>query len=285
MVVWPVSNWAGSPPRRRGGRQKGEVVRVARLAHPRVGGADATLMAAISCGSGSPPRRRGGRWRCPSSEGGCRLTPASAGRTVAVSVIGGWLPAHPRVGGADLRPWHFKGPLCGSPPPRRGGPGDIGALRATVRLTPASAGRTAWRFDALCVSAAHPRVGGTDAVSARDTSSAASSLRVGGADLTWYIVWPLGCGSPPRRRGGHHAHLLLPHGTRLTPASAGRTRSPTASAACTSAHPRVGGADVWSGVSSGCPVGSPPRRRGGRPMTRGVPAVERLTPASAGRTG
>ncbi len=217
---------------------------------------------ALCCGS--PPRRRGGRRVEERERLRAWLTPASAGRTPRPPPRTSRSPAHPRVGGADPAGPSHAPHSGGSPPRRRGGPSSCTITSAMVRLTPASAGRTASRSPASRSPAAHPRVGGADAVAHGKTN--------------------LQDGSPPRRRGGLHAGNVRLTLWRLTPASAGRTLGRHSSGCPPTAHPRVGGADLEAPPVMALWYGSPPRRRGGRRTERSEGGPRRLTPASAGRT-
>ncbi len=274
----------GSPPRRRGGPWWGRGSRPRwRLtpasagrtsgrpsprrrasAHPRVGGADHQTNAGNWTATGSPPRRRGGRTGPSPASCGRRLTPASAGRTTDRSSSRTCRAAHPRVGGADgLRATTLR-PGGGSPPRRRGGRHHRAHVHQRIRLTPASAGRTSVRTATPRSGRAHPRVGGADCV-VQGTTVVTS-------------------GSPPRRRGGRSPRPRRGRRRRLTPASAGRTVGPVCQVTSSTAHPRVGGADLTMPFTDPTVTGSPPRRRGGLKGPSFLGRCGRLTPASAGRT-
>jgi len=155
-------------------------------------------------------------------------------------------------------------PNHGSPPRRRGGLRQVRAQDGRLRLTPAQAGRTRCSYARALVRAAHPRAGGADAPHVENVEPAD--------------------GSPPRRRGGRRGCRAGTAGGRLTPAQAGRTHYRFNVSVMETAHPRAGGAD--GSDASRCDLwdGSPPRRRGGRPVRAEHRKGRRLTPAQAGRT-
>ncbi len=239
---------SGTPPRRRGGRERGVLQggvsrntpasagRTCSCAwcqrreaeHPRVGGEDTSPASTRDLTAGTPPRRRGGRRRrrvppaCP------RNTPASAGRTPKPANASSSSTEHPRVGGEDAGTARSTAPSTGTPPRRRGGHPPEAGHRRPLRNTPASAGRTPKWPKRPGELPEHPRVGGED--------------------LTKVVRVYLRDGTPPRRRGGHGRPDLVPVGRRNTPASAGRTL----------------GLAAWIAVCTG----TPPRRRGGRARAR-----------------
>ncbi len=155
-------------------------------------------------------------------------------------------------------------PDAGTPPRRRGGPPHPLGHLARHRKTPASAGRTPSSAPPSPGRSEHPRVGGED-----------EHLPRGLAQVR---------GTPPRRRGGPQVLEQHQRGQRNTPASAGRTVSPSACASSATEHPRVGGEDSCSSSSVGGCCGTPPRRRGGPGEDDRVDGADRNTPASAGRT-
>ena len=257
-----------------------------RAAHPRVGGADGSVVVAPGRVAGSPPRGRGGPDHGVVQGSGCGLTPAWAGRTSfsnlsaleLLRLTPAWAGrtncgaarrprrrAHPRVGGADYRPVETRTATMGSPPRGRGGHRRIPSRLGTSRLTPAWAGRTAQTRRKPNSPPAHPRVGGADSGTKWSDSSE--------------------MGSPPRGRGGPVAVAIGGDPLRLTPAWAGRTLVGARRPARSWAHPRVGGADP-AVRDEPCPArGSPPRGRGGRSHRDPLAPDLRLTPAWAGRTG
>ncbi len=192
---------------------------------------------------GTPPRRREGRIEAQAGPRPPRNTPASAGRTGTHRPHGASVTEHPRVGGKDCFWYAAKRAASGTPPRRREGHQAGHLVEVRQRNTPASAGRTCGTPRPSTRSTEHPRVGGKD--SAR--TSATSSPR----------------GTPPRRREG--LDLRGPGGVavRNTPASAGRTLTPTHRPEKRTEHPRVGGKDGAPDTPGGLRCGTPPRRREG----------------------
>ncbi len=255
---------SGTPPRRRGGHA-GTAGRDHRhLEHPRVGGEDSSARAGRPSSSGTPPRRRGGRPDARPEDPDRRNTPASAGRTPALSTRITPPSEHPRVGGEDAAFLAVRALGHGTPPRRRGGPAPPGRPDAQHRNTPASAGRTSATLSRASARAEHPRVGGEDfAARPREDDPV---------------------GTPPRRRGGRSSRVAGRLGERNTPASAGRTTSTTKTSTPPTEHPRVGGEDLGPGGLPHRSAGTPPRRRGGLQTLRPPAHGYRNTPASAGRT-
>ncbi len=92
-------------------------------------------------------------------------------------------------------------------------------------------------------------------------------------------------GSPPaRRRGPPYWRERRGLTQRLTPASAGTTRTPSSSGTSKTAHPRGGGDHSCRLCRCSASSGSPPRRRGPRRAGAVVGRDDRFTPASAGTT-
>ena len=91
-------------------------------------------------------------------------------------------------------------------------------------------------------------------------------------------------GSPPHARGRPASDEWDNVDVRLTPACAGKTSLKTAAFTGLSAHPRMRGEDLARGVEARRSSGSPPHARGRlRPRQRRM-ALDRLTPACAGKT-
>ena len=92
-------------------------------------------------------------------------------------------------------------------------------------------------------------------------------------------------GSSPRVRGKLDALQALDRLVRLIPACAGKTWSPRARSASTTAHPRVCGENDETESMRSENKGSSPRVRGKRFTSRAVIAGAGLIPACAGKTG
>ena len=213
---------------------------------------------------GSPPLVRGGPLRGRRVPAGRGLTPARAGRTARLPHRSTVRTAHPRSCGADGFEEGTLTPRNGSPPLVRGGQLLVGRHGSGLRLTPARAGRTRSAERAPSRFTAHPRSCG--------------------ADLGQEQPARVEPGSPPLVRGGPRLRPPEHQCGRLTPARAGRTRSPSRSGTASTAHPHSCGADTNPAVSPSIRSGSPPLVRGGPLGCRHHGRPSRLTPARAGRT-
>ncbi len=152
---------------------------------------------------GSPPRVRGKRQvrRGVHREG--RITPACAGKTVAMRSAFVGCTDHPRVCGENRLYQRQIVRNDGSPPRVRGKQRMEGHILQSGRITPACAGKTA--LPCICISAHsdHPRVCGENFFN--------SPL--------WYSI----IGSPPRVRGKLTRRAGAWRRPRITPACAGKT--------------------------------------------------------------
>ena len=155
-------------------------------------------------------------------------------------------------------------PPWGSPPRGRGkGPEYLDRVQKK-RITPAWAGKRSasrckekFRWD-------HPRVGGEKPHRPRNPFSNA--------------------GSPPRGRGKAMMNKKVPAATRITPAWAGKSRSPRRTLSRQWDHPRVGGEKMQSNETTRMVEGSPPRGRGKGGLVCVLSVVIRITPAWAGKS-
>ncbi len=223
----PADAIRGTPPRRRGGHQLADQVLGQSRNTPTPAGRTLPYELPEVSMPELPPRRRGGPVDHLPVRRHPRNTPTSAGRTPRSSCRAPPSPEHPHVGGEDLLESAEPGKTDGTPPRRRGGLCDLHGATAMDRNTPTSAGRTWTIFSGLLLMAEHPHVGGEDP--------------------RWVESSAAVCGTPPRRRGGHHLDARLPRSTRNTPTSAGRTPRPPPARTPRSEHPHVGGEDSGSG--------------------------------------
>mgnify|MGYP001681603553 CR=1 FL=1 len=175
-------------------------------AHPRVCGENTVPFGTAPCHVGSPPRVRGkqhGRDRLRRAVG---LTPACAGKTPTPRRTRWPSRAHPRVCGENwyrsMRPALY----AGSPPRVRGKQGVLSSVQRVTRLTPACAGKTVARLYEPDQGGAHPRVCGENFPNHRASS----------------VLY----GSPPRVRGKPGPPMVGGVARGLTPACAGKTRTP-----------------------------------------------------------
>ena len=255
-------------------------------AHPRVCGENEVDLFTVAGPSGSPPRVRGKPHAPTAPTPMAGLTPACAGKTGPFQSLRRGVAAHPRV--------------CGENPRGRRAP------VVESRLTPACAGKTRDGGAPDRISGAHPRVCGENAqVYNQVLPQGGSPPRVrgklagfseqevarrltpacAGKTTAQSAPFPSGSGSPPRVRGKHgHSDGRQQH-RRLTPACAGKTSLGAVRLGGRGAHPRVCGENhIGWGPMRGH-EGSPPRVRGKQRQRLGRPALPRLTPACAGKTG
>ena len=192
--------------------------------------------------------------------------------------------AHPRLRGADLKAVALVPFPAGSSPLTRGGRRTSQNSLGLDGLIPAYAGRTGRTLRHPCATWAHPRLRGADAARPGCLYRAA--------------------GSSPLTRGGPLTHQTTAPAVGLIPAYAGRTILWMKGGCNYGAHPRLRGADDFSGCHIRLPRGSSPLTRGdflllksilnwtgSSPLTRGgqnpagyfIGSIG-LIPAYAGRT-
>ena len=152
----------------------------------------------------------------------------------------------------------------GSSPRGRGKRDSSSTVRRIMGLIPAWAGKTEFHDAfAFCVWA-HPRVGGENLSSHRQSVGAE--------------------GSSPRGRGKPTAPAGCFRGPRLIPAWAGKTPPKKPPWTSTWTHPRVGGENLDYRERAGDDAGSSPRGRGKLTEQARKKETARLIPAWAGKT-
>ena len=151
---------------------------------------------------GSPPPMRGKALDKPFSKLRCRITPAYAGKSSAMSRIRSLYWDHPRLCGekstTDKLPRHCRG----SPPPMRGKVWTRFELGKMAGITPAYAGKSLFQKPSGFLRQDHPRLCGEKSV-AHNT-----------------VCWQLG--SPPPMRGKGFCTGIVQNWCRITPAYAGK---------------------------------------------------------------
>ena len=199
--------------------------------------------------AGSSPRGRGKRDDTRYRRLRVRLIPARAGKTTVVHahLTPPW--AHPRAGGENRALFQRGYSPLGSSPRGRGKHPFLAAILPPVRLIPARAGKTSTRQRVNCVTWAHPRAGGENALSPRRRGRTRASS--------------------PRGRGKRAAQRRLFRSSGLIPARAGKTPFRGAPWRGCAAHPRVGGENDPGGADAIHARGSSPRGRGKRSCNRG----------------
>ena len=151
----------------------------------------------------------------------------------------------------------------GSPPRGRGKVDGPPAQVGRGRITPAQAGRSPYFLYGKKDYKDHPRIGGEK------------------AELTAAVISAMG--SPPRRRGKGYREFGIDISDRITPAQAGKSVAPRQKRSALWDHPRVGGEKLVFHVGQRGQRGSPPRGRGKVVAVRIAVAVDRITPAWAGK--
>ena len=159
----------------------------------------------------------------------------------------------------------MRGPDWGSPPRGRGKAASGSMVGATLRITPAWAGKRPHFDSHVFHNEDHPRVGGE------------KTHRT----FTRAVMW----GSPPRGRGKGPGDRASGCGLRITPAWAGKSPFLRSRFLLWGDHPRVGGEK-----SHPCPcpaglLGSPPRGRGKVRRDHRRRRSPGITPAWAGKSG
>ena len=234
------------------------------MAHPRVGGEnDETPLEAVSA-AGSSPRGRGKRLVLRPRRLLNGLIPAWAGKTRTATRNRPRAPAHPRVGGENLRRHDGHTHVEGSSPRGRGK--RLVVLRPVhqERLIPAWAGKTVPAVSSMNAAKAHPRVGGEN--------------------LLCGVMFRSMVGSSPRGRGKPRGDPRRGRVRRLIPAWAGKTRGRPAVSLVFRAHPRVGGENGKLDDAKHTLTGSSPRGRGKLAIGDRLRLVRGLIPAWAGKT-
>ena len=178
-----------------------------RWAHPRSRGENAVDVRRHDPGAGSSPLTRGkppGGYACQSVSG---LIPAHAGKTSSGNRPPAPPRAHPRSRGENALDVDPTDVDDGSSPLTRGKHGDAADGAPCTRLIPAHAGKTPTAYRGNAANAAHPRSRGENLVQLATRCYTR--------------------GSSPLTRGKLKLRTSRPFMTRLIPAHAGKTSSPT----------------------------------------------------------
>ena len=131
-------------------------------------------------------------------------------------------------------------------------------------LIPAHAGKTCAQARAACPTRAHPRSRGENIVDKPNVLA--------------------GLGSSPLTRGKHALTAIVPRGTRLIPAHAGKTIRAVQLSCSVGAHPRSRGENALKAWFALTPGGSSPLTRGKRALSTKDVLCFGLIPAHAGKT-
>ncbi len=211
------------------------------------------------------PRMRGEHTFCAITHpAGNGTTPACAGNTDSRSLPAAATGDHPRMRGDHRVGDPMNQDTAGPPPHARGPLGELRAIGRTRGTTPACAGTTRAAPAPSCNGRDHPRMRGDHTARAMATTRS--------------------LGPPPHARGPHRTgdgdHPLL--GT--TPACAGTTNEPPATARPARDHPRMRGDHPSQTVSWLGSSGPPPHARGPRRALAQLQDRAGTTPACAGTT-
>ena len=128
--------------------------------HPRVCGEKLRVCPGFKDPKGSPPRMRGKVTSWQDFVSSKRITPAYAGKSLAVSVLCGVGRDHPRVCGEKAYINAAMDGGVGSPPHVRGKGGEEMTMKPEYRITPACAGKRRRTACPASLSPDHPRVCG-----------------------------------------------------------------------------------------------------------------------------
>ena len=152
----------------------------------------------------------------------------------------------------------------GSPPHGRGKGKDDRRNQQCGGITPAWAGKRRQTFWPCAAQGDHPRMGGEKARP---------------------CIAPPPCrGSPPHGRGKERFKLALDIQQGITPAWAGKRATPTKNGCSGGDHPRMGGEKPGVCYTQCAKRGSPPHGRGKEAARSTSQAVQRITPAWAGKS-
>ena len=171
---------------------------------------------------------------------------------------------HPRACGENSLKVSTRQHRRGSPPRMRGKPHGRPNPKATVRITPAHAGKTASGLHKAKGGQDHPRACGEN----QKSTNALNLLR----------------GSPPRMRGKRVSSAQYLSTAGITPAHAGKTRCGFYTQKLNKDHPRACGENLAQPPPASRGAGSPPRMRGKPVIYTAAQAPPRITPAHAGKT-
>ena len=232
--------------------------------HPRLCGEKQAVIVRERFTRGSPPPMRGkGNFSllCSDLHG---ITPAYAGkrgRGFRKNAVNG---DHPRLCGEKRLRRFFVIVSQGSPPPMRGKGPYIYSHNARIRITPAYAGKRKACQEVSRQDEDHPRLCGEKFI--------------------FSFIVCLILGSPPPMRGKVIDTLSGKFVIRITPAYAGKSRRRYLPPSLSWDHPRLCGEKLSHRRVYFPRLGSPPPMRGKVRMHEGKLAMDRITPAYAGKS-
>ena len=231
--------------------------------HPRICGEKVSSFLRIALNMGSPPHMRGKVIRYAGSVDPYRITPAYAGKSIAIPTGGTVGPRitpayagksrgkrqslheiwdHPRICGEKSTCSFAVDHLQGSPPHMRGKGVNFTGLKLGLGITPAYAGKRRAVEVGQHIDRDHPRICG------EKTIPCPAGKRV--------------TGSPPHMRGKAVAEGVGRPLLGITPAYAGKSGRAAAVWQAVQDHPRICGEKVGAGSNPAGGTGSPPHMRG-----------------------
>ena len=253
--------------------------------HPRLCGEKPLLLLLERFQVGSPPPMRGKENACVTDAGNIGITPAYAGKSLAVGVL--WIhnKDHPRLCGEKIFSLFSHAPQTGSPPPMRGKVVHKPLAFFNGRITPAYAGKS-YRPDTTgYVTRDHPRlcgekvmlflvlagyIGSPPPMRGKAKEQPVEQVKIkdhprlcGEKPIRQKTVLRRK-GSPPPMRGKDITQIFFNSGKRITPAYAGKS-----------------GTIVPANDST---AGSPPPMRGKVRPPAFPKKKARITPAYAGKS-
>ena len=231
--------------------------------HPRTRGEKCSYPADRHSVPGSPPHTRGKVHPAEAEHRRSRITPAHAGKSSASCGLRSLTRDHPRTRGEKPLVQGHSFLLLGSPPHTRGKGSKTLQDRRLRRITPAHAGKRAFRRTAMNRNRDHPRTRGEKPV-----LNGMEGEKVG---------------SPPHTRGKVFLNNRDSLAERITPAHAGKSRRGHTRRRENRDHPRTRGEKTFAAPAVPALSGSPPHTRGKDCSTVSGSYLYGITPAHAGK--
>ena len=213
---------------------------------------------------GSPPRVRGKVSLAFDVGFFFGITPARAGKSSCASGDRFLVWDHPRACGEKGLQAPLQSLTTGSPPRVRGKVQELDQAGAMDGITPARAGKRLRIYLSIKKGGDHPRACGEKTL--------------------MEIEKLIEKGSPPRVRGKVQNGGVCVDGLGITPARAGKSPGRSGHRRQSGDHPRACGEKDVTQTTLTSTVGSPPRVRGKVFAVAHFHAVERITPARAGKS-
>ena len=231
--------------------------------HPRACGEKSFAVVNGVQNSGSPPRMRGKGLTTERRAGGCRITPAYAGKSKLSPNCIVVKRDHPRICGEKSQHIGARYIPKGSPPHMRGKASCLYFRVPLTGITPAYAGKSYRERYGHHQGRDHPRICGEKSTRKRRTDST--------------------LGSPPHMRGKVLSFVFRLNRDGITPAYAGKSGWwPPVPCRCGD-HPRICGEKQQHCASWLWMLGSPPHMRGKVSSPIGRQMLDGITPAYAGK--